>query len=189
MRRFLHPFEDGDMAGVEFGDPVKPYGALWLHATGFNAMTYQSILAPLGFRARVAALDLRGHGRTTLTADPRKLKSWRRYRDDVIDWMDRHAPGGAVLGGHSMGGCVALMVAGKRPDLVKGLVLIDPVILHPRFYFWAHVFPPMNWFVRGGLAHGPPGEKAAQPVRFAGRGSGELSWPRRVQILARALPG
>jgi pimeloyl-ACP methyl ester carboxylesterase len=150
MRRFLHPFEDGDMAGVEFGDPVKPYGALWLHATGFNAMTYQSILAPLGFRARVAALDLRGHGRTTLTADPRKLKSWRRYRDDVIDWMDRHAPGGAVLGGHSMGGCVALMVAGKRPDLVKGLVLIDPVILHPRFYFWAHVFPPMNWFVRGG---------------------------------------
>lgn len=138
------------MAGVEFGDPVKPFGAIWLHATGFNAMTYQSILAPLGFRARVAALDMRGHGRSTLEAIPAKLKSWSRYRDDVIAWMDSYAPAGAVLGGHSMGGCVALMIAGKRPDLVKGLVLIDPVVLNPRFYFWSHVFPPVNWFMRGG---------------------------------------
>ena len=56
------------MAGIEFGDPIKPYAAVWLHATGFNAMTYQSILAPLGLRARVAALDMRGHGRSTLPA-------------------------------------------------------------------------------------------------------------------------
>lgn len=150
MRRFRHALENGELAGVEFGDPVKPFGAIWLHATGFNAMTYQSILAPLGFRARVAALDMRGHGRSTLEANPDKLKSWSRYRDDVIAWMDQYAPAGAVLGGHSMGGCVALMIAGKRPDLVKGLVLIDPVVLNPRFYFWSHVFPPVNWFMRGG---------------------------------------
>ncbi len=139
MRRFRHETGEGLVAGIEFGDPVKPIDALFLHATGFNAMTYQSILAPLGFRTRVAAIDLRGHGRTTLKEG--RLPSWTRFRNDVIAWIDKHAPDGLVLGGHSMGGTVALMVAGKRPDLVKGLVLADPVILPPGFYRAVHLAP------------------------------------------------
>ncbi len=147
MRRFKRDMKaGGDLAGIEFGDPIKPFAAVWLHATGFNAMTYQSLLAPLGLRARVAALDLRGHGRSTLPARG-GLASWAKYRDDVIEWLQREAPQGVVLGGHSMGGCVALMVAGKRPDLVKGLVLADPVILSRNVYFWNHVFPPVNWLI------------------------------------------
>ena len=150
MRRFREPLKSGgDMAGIEFGDPIKPYAAVWLHATGFNAMTYQSMLAPLGLRARVAALDLRGHGRSTLPAKG-GLASWHKYRDDVIAFLDEEAPQGVVLGGHSMGGCVALLVAGKRPDLVKGLVLADPVILSRKTYFWNHVFPPVSWLMSRG---------------------------------------
>lgn len=152
MRRFREALKSGgEMAGIEFGDPIKPYAAVWLHATGFNAMTYQSMLAPLGLRARVAALDMRGHGRSSLPA--KGLSSWKKYRDDVIAFLEEEAPQGVVLGGHSMGGCVALLVAGKRPDLVKGLVLADPVILSRRTYFWNHVFPPMNWLIaRNGMA-------------------------------------
>ncbi len=141
MRRFRFETGEGDLAGIEFGDPVRDYALVWLHATGFNAMTYQSLLAPLGLRTRVAGLDLRGHGRTTLPADPKTLKSWKRYRDDVIAWLQGNAPQGVVLAGHSMGGTVALMVAGRRPDLVKGLVLADPVILRPRFYMMQHLVP------------------------------------------------
>ncbi|KCZ92891.1 alpha/beta fold hydrolase [Hyphomonas johnsonii] len=142
MRRIRSELKaGGEIAGIEFGDPIKPYAAIWLHATGFNAMTYQSLLAPLGLRARVAALDMRGHGRSTLPARPGGLASWARFRDDIIEWLDKEAPQGVVLGGHSMGGCVALLVAGKRPDLVKGLVLADPVILSRRIYFWNHVLP------------------------------------------------
>ena len=37
-----------------------------------------------------------------------------------------------------------LLVAGKRPDLVKGLVLADPVILSRTTYFWNHVCPPVS---------------------------------------------
>lgn len=156
MRRFRHETPEGEIAGIEFGDPAKPYSALWLHATGFNAMTYQSMLAPLGLRTRIAALDLRGHGRTTLPAKPGRLVSWTRYRNDVIAWIEKNAPAGVVLSGHSMGGCVALMVAGKRPDLVKGLVLADPVILNARYYFWTHLFSPVMRFLmgRGGMASG-----------------------------------
>ncbi|MEM7767457.1 MAG: alpha/beta hydrolase [Pseudomonadota bacterium] len=159
IRRFRHEVLDGAITGVEFGDPVQPLSAVWFHATGFNAMTYQSILAPLGLRARVAAIDLRGHGLNTMPANPSKLKSWKRYRDDVIAWLDQQLPvhdvggvtkpRGVVLGGHSMGGCVALTVAGVRPDLVKGLVLADPVILSPRMYQTFHIAPFLARLNRG----------------------------------------
>ncbi len=140
LRRFRHALKGGEIAGLEFGDPVRDISAVFLHATGFNAMTYQSILAPLGLRARVAGLDMRGHGKTALPIKP-SYDSWRVHRDDVIKWIEANAPKGVVLSGHSMGGCVALMVAGKRPDLVKGLVLADPVILLPRVYRFNFLVP------------------------------------------------
>ena len=140
LRRIRHSVEDGQVAGIEFGDPIQDISALFLHATGFNAMTYQSLLAPLGLRARLVALDMRGHGRTTTEAK-QNIASWHGYRDDVIKWIEAHAPQGLVLAGHSMGGCVALLVAGKRPDLVKGLVLVDPVILSPKIYRFNHLIP------------------------------------------------
>ena len=149
MRRFTYEAKaGGEMAGIEFGDPIKPFSAVWLHATGFNGMTYQSLLAPLGLRQRVAALDMRGHGRSTLLAKPGRMKSWKRHRDDVIEWLEKEAPQGVILGGHSMGGCVALLVAGKRPDLVKGLVLADPVILSKTVYFWQHMLSPFSFLMR-----------------------------------------
>lgn len=141
MHRRKTEVSDGTHASVHFGDASKDMSALWLHATGFNAMTYKALLAPLGERHRVAALDMRGHGQTDLPADPKTLKSWHVYRDDVIEFLEKEAKGPVVLGGHSMGGCVSLLVAGKRPDLVAGLVLVDPVVLNPRFYFWLHVLP------------------------------------------------
>ena len=140
MRRIRFDMGDGLMTGVEFGSPVQPVAALWLHATGFNAMTYQSILAPLGLRTRVAAVDLRGHGRNT-TPTNRSYPSWSVHVRDVISWLEKYAPQGVVLGGHSMGGCVAAMIAGKRPDLVRGLVLVDPVILPPAYYRLRHLAP------------------------------------------------
>lgn len=148
LRRTRFETPEGEMAALEFGDPVRDLSCLFLHATGFNAMTYQSIMAPLGLRARVAALDLRGHGRSQLPAKT-NISSWNRFRDDVIAWIEAHAPQGLVLGGHSMGGCVSLLVAGKRPDLVRGLVLADPVILNPAFYRGSHLIPFSRLTVNG----------------------------------------
>jgi pimeloyl-ACP methyl ester carboxylesterase len=123
MRRFRVETKDGETAGIAFGDPVRPVEVLFLHATGFNAITYQSLLEPLGGQMHVAAIDIRGHGRTKLPANPRRLRSWNRFRDDVIQVLEQIAPTGAVLGGHSMGATVSLLVAAKRPDLVRGLML------------------------------------------------------------------
>lgn len=145
MRRFKFETPDGHMTALEFGDPATRLAALWLHATGFNAMTYQSLLAPLGLRTKIHALDLRGHGRTELPTNPRKMKSWNQHRDDVIAFLDREAPANkVVLGGHSMGATVALLAAAARPEKVAGLVLADPVILKPSIYRWAHLMPFMR---------------------------------------------
>jgi len=142
MRRFIFETPQGNMAALEFGNPAHRLAAVWLHATGFNAMTYQSILGPLGLRTKVQAVDLRGHGRTTLPAIPAKMKSWKKHRNDLIAYLDREAPTKpVVLAGHSMGATVALMVAGARPDKVAGLVLVDPVIMHPSYYRMMHLMP------------------------------------------------
>jgi pimeloyl-ACP methyl ester carboxylesterase len=189
MRRFATEMKaGGKLAGIEFGDPIKPFAAVWIHATGFNAMTYQSLLAPLGLRQRVAALDMRGHGRSTMPAKPGRMKSWHRYRDDVIEWLEREAPHGVVLSGHSMGATVALLVAGKRPDLVKGLVLADPVIMPRVYYFWKHVFPPVTWIAnRNMLARGAKKRRAEFPAFREALES--YSGARGVHDLARAFPG
>ena len=147
MRRFRVNIKDGETSGIAFGDPVRPIDVLWLHATGFNAIAYESILEPLGGQMHAAALDMRGHGRSKLPANPRKLKSWNKFRDDVIQVLEKTAPDGAVLGGHSMGATVALLVAGKRPDLVRGLVLTDPVLLKKRL-LQVYNIPLVNMFVQ-----------------------------------------
>lgn len=143
MRRFRVAIRDGEVAGIAFGDPVRPLQVLFLHANGFNAITYQSLLDPLGGIAHAGAIDLRGHGRTTLPASPKRLTSWNRYRDDVIQVLEATAPGGLILSGHSMGATVALLVAGKRPDLVKGVILADPVLLPGEYYTWSNI-PVLN---------------------------------------------
>ena len=146
MRRFRVRIRDGEMAGIAFGDPVKPIEVMFLHATGFNAITYASLLEPLGGQAHCAALDLRGHGRTKLPAIPGRMRSWNKFRDDVIQVLEETAPHGAVLGGHSMGATVALLVAGRRPDLVRGLVLAEPVLLARDVYRWMNM-PILGIFV------------------------------------------
>jgi pimeloyl-ACP methyl ester carboxylesterase len=104
----------------------------WAHANGFNGQTYDKLLAPLADRLDIYGWDARGHGFTQLPANPDEMKSWAIYAQDLEHLIARlHVKSGQKiwLGGHSMGGCASIMLAAKRPDMVAGLVLTDPVIL------------------------------------------------------------
>ncbi len=101
------------------------------HATGFNAETYREILSDLDTTLDVYAMDARGHGMSEAPADPKKLRSWRQYREDLESFVEMLSRP-TILSGHSMGATVSMELAAARPDLVHGLVLIDPVIVPPR---------------------------------------------------------
>ena len=91
------------------------------HANGFPAGTYRQLFdiwRDAGWR--VLAVEQFGH-------DPAfpVTSNWPRLRDQLIHHIDSHAPQGAFLVGHSLGGLLSLLAASKRPDLAQGLVMLD----------------------------------------------------------------
>ncbi|MGP3775921.1 alpha/beta fold hydrolase [Streptomyces sp. SDT5-1] len=76
---------------------------------------------PLADRNRLVLMDRRGFGgspdidRSDFDVDA----------DDVVDLLARQE-GGAHLVGHGNGGLAAMLAAGRRPDLVRSLTLIQP---------------------------------------------------------------
>lgn len=128
-RRRAFAVPGGEVAGLEFGPADRPLDVLFLHANGFNAGTYAHILAPLADRLRILAVDQRGHGRTTLSADPEAHDAWLAFRDDLLELLRVLGETPAVLAGHSMGGTVCLLAAAGRADAARRLVLFDPVLI------------------------------------------------------------
>ncbi len=123
------PAGPGEMAALEFGPQDRAIDVVFVHANGFNAQTYNSLLAPLSAGLRVLAIDQRGHGATTLAAKGEGRRSWLDLRDDLVALLKALDGPPVVLAGHSMGGTVSLLAAAALPGAVKGLVLLDPVIM------------------------------------------------------------
>jgi pimeloyl-ACP methyl ester carboxylesterase len=121
---------DGDVSYLEW-EAAAPL-LHFTHATGFNAETYRNLLTPLQGRFAVAAADMRGHGFTTLPAIPGPQAKWATFGNDLSHILDRLGREPAVLAGHSMGAITSLLVAANAPDRVRGLVLVEPVLV-PRF--------------------------------------------------------
>jgi len=119
----------GEIAALEFGPQDRPIDVVFVHANGFNAQTYNTLLAPLSAGLRVLAIDQRGHGSTPLPARTEGRRSWIDLRDDLLALLKALDGPPVVLAGHSMGGTVSLLAAAARPGAVKGLVLLDPVIM------------------------------------------------------------
>ncbi|MBL8544691.1 MAG: alpha/beta hydrolase [Hyphomonadaceae bacterium] len=143
FRRVSFEVRGGRMAGIAFGAATPNPDIVFMHATGFNAMTYRTLLAPLAEKFHVLALDARGHGRTQLPASVFGYTSWNRHRDDLIAVLE-HFTAPVTLAGHSMGAMVSLLTAGKRADLVCALALIEPVILPAAGYAFAQLpFGPL----------------------------------------------
>jgi pimeloyl-ACP methyl ester carboxylesterase len=75
-------------------------------------------------RFRRITLECRGHGQSE--AEDPNLFSIKTFADDVAALIESLKAGPVVVGGISMGATIALRLAVKRPDLVKGLILARP---------------------------------------------------------------
>ncbi len=76
-------------------------------------------------RCQIIAPDWRGFGSSTLPA-PCDHYQFADYLADLDLLLDHYAPGQAIdLVGHSMGGNVAMMYAGVRPERIRKLVNLE----------------------------------------------------------------
>jgi pimeloyl-ACP methyl ester carboxylesterase len=165
---------------------AKAASVHFAHANGFNAQTYRSLLDPLADEMRVYASDLRGHGQTTLAANPKGMRSWRIYRDDMLRLVQELDGKPQILAGHSMGATVSLIAALTRPNWVTGLVLVEPVILPQRFLRWMRLVRALglvDWaFPMVAQAKRRRGIWPTREAMFqAYRGKGAFrSWPEEI---------
>lgn len=95
-----------------------------LHPGGADSRAYDRNLDGLAAALRTYRFDRRGQGRTP---DPGGPLSFDRMTDDAIGFIETVVGEPAHLLGHSVGAPVALLVARKRPDLVRGLVFCEGV--------------------------------------------------------------
>ena len=87
-----------------------------------TAASWQPVMSLLAPHTHVVAYDRAGLGGSTPAADPVTID---RQVDDLTSVVTELA-GPCVLAGHSWGGTLVQLLAFRRPDLVAGLVLVDP---------------------------------------------------------------
>jgi len=102
----------------------KGQSVVLIHATGFLAALWHPVATVLLSKAHVLGLDLRGHG----DSEPGDSYYWSVFPDDLNGVLSALDLGPTLLVGHSVGGAASALCAARYPALVKGLVLVDPVI-------------------------------------------------------------
>ncbi len=122
-----------------WGEKSSETPIYFAHANGYPPGSYQPIIEALAAQRQVVSYLQKPLWQPT--PGPNELKSWHQLADDVIRFFDQNNLKNVVAVGHSLGSVTAFMAAQKRPDLIKALVMIEPVVL-PWLYCWlTRVFP------------------------------------------------
>jgi pimeloyl-ACP methyl ester carboxylesterase len=101
---------------------TQPDTVLLLHAAMGSSLRWFRWMPRLAARYRVLRLDLRGHGQSQIPPADQPF-SLAHLVGDVIELLDRHAPGPVHVVGNSAGGYVAQRIAIEHPERVKTLAL------------------------------------------------------------------
>jgi pimeloyl-ACP methyl ester carboxylesterase len=117
---------DGNFNFIDWGGNGPT--AHFSHATGLCAGAYTPLAQKLRSRLKMVGMDDRGHGKTRAPADPKIIHNWDVFVDDLAAFCE-HLDDPVIAIGHSRGGTVSLLLAIKRPELIRALVMIDPTIL------------------------------------------------------------
>ncbi|MDN5796585.1 MAG: alpha/beta hydrolase [Intrasporangium sp.] len=116
---------DGPVHYIDYGGPADAPVLLLVHGLGGSVLNWAAAGPPLAQSCRVLAVDLVGFGRTRSVGTSPTIDGNRRLLERFVDTVVGHP---VVLVGNSMGGLLSLLVADARPDIVAGLVLVDPAL-------------------------------------------------------------
>ena len=135
-------FETSDGSTIAFTRHRAPQAAAprlaLIHSLALDRSVWDGVVTRLGEEAELLTYDCRGHGRsdrraTTFTAE--------LFARDLAELLDHVGWASAAVAGCSMGGCVAMALAGLFPDRVRGLGLIDTTA-------WYGEQAPAQWRTR-----------------------------------------
>jgi 3-oxoadipate enol-lactonase len=111
-----------DGATIAYSDEGEGLPAfVFIHGFACDRTFWQPQVDDLKRDHRVIAVDLRARGESP----PVPPFDTATQAEDVAAVIDAAGAAPAIVVGHSMGGIVALLLNGRRPDLVLGLVLGD----------------------------------------------------------------
>lgn len=116
---------DGPVHYVDYGGPADGPLLLLVHGLGGSLLNWAAVAPALAESNRVVAIDLVGFGRTQPLGRSTSVQGNRRLLERFVDTVLGQP---VVLVGNSMGGLIALLATQARPDLVAGLVLVDPAL-------------------------------------------------------------
>lgn len=116
---------DGPVHFTDYGGPAEAPFLLLVHGLGGSALNWAAIAPSLAEACRVMAIDLVGFGHTQPLGRSPRIDDNRDLLARFIDVVIGHP---VILVGNSMGGLIALLMSDARPDLVSGLILVDPAV-------------------------------------------------------------
>src|SRR5580658_10766357 len=131
LARRMRMTEFADIGGGRIAYDVTGQGPLVVlsHGVGDRSQVYRFLapgLAQVGYRVAIA--DLRGHGESSMgwnSVTGKEAISRTDIAGDLLALI-RHLGGPAVIVGHSISGGAATIAAAQQPDLVSGIVEINP---------------------------------------------------------------
>lgn len=109
-----------ELNAVRFENPEKPMLVI-LHGLLGSARNWTTPAQALSQFFNVAVLDLRNHGKSPHA----ETMGIEEMVEDVAYWIKQYGNGSVYLLGHSLGGKIAMALACKYPELLKGLIVED----------------------------------------------------------------
>jgi len=121
------------LKGVDYHYDVRGQGEplLLLHGGLGSSDMFEPLLPILGHGRQVIAVDLQGHGRSSLGSRSIRCEA---IADDVAALLKRLGRAKVDVLGYSFGGCVGLRLAVQHPDLVRRLALVSTPFANDGWY-------------------------------------------------------
>ena len=106
-------------------EPVRHYNNMsdilhFSHANGFPGGSYRQMLGILAEHYDVRVTDRLAHNPLYPVTN-----NWDQLCNELIHFFEQEYQQPVIAVGHSLGGLLSLMVAVRRPDLIKALVMLD----------------------------------------------------------------
>ncbi len=148
MKRLKIKTNRGDLSVCFWKGPNDAPILHWAHANGFNGRTYDRLLSKLTGDFNIYAWDMPGYGMTEKRPFYDKVNPVLENSYDLealISELNKKHKRKILLGGHSIGGSLSLMVSKYINEKISGLILADPVVINYHYQYLTKYLGPFGY--------------------------------------------